>query len=223
MLASTFVSNGWLWESVYGCKKFYGRAVLCTHCTTACSMTKCCKRYHVLWYLVHLNSTRNIDLGYILAHSTSIIFKWLKFWCLIKTSTEGSLVDYIETLVFEWSYSKSNVSFPTILSPCGTICNIIKTGLFMLAEHWSSFEVDFVTRHRVISCFRRLNVPLKHTTLKKNIPLYLMKSTWNNKHYLQSKAFCTWKVMNVSSSRFCMHLMDNSNCFSTGVWWPQVI
>ena len=78
MLASTFVSNGWLWESVYGCKKFYGRAVLCTHCTTACSMTKCCKRYHVLWYLVHLNSTRNIDLGYILAYSTSIIFKWLQ-------------------------------------------------------------------------------------------------------------------------------------------------
>ena len=83
MLASTFVSNGWLWESVYGCKKFYGRAILCTHCTTACSMTKCCKRYHVLWYLVHLNSTRNIDLGYILAYSTSIIFKWLQFWCPI--------------------------------------------------------------------------------------------------------------------------------------------
>ena len=82
MLASTFVSNGWLWESVYGCKTFYGRAVLCTHCTTACSMTKCCKRYHVLWYLVHLNSTRNIDLGYILAYSISIIFKWLHIWCL---------------------------------------------------------------------------------------------------------------------------------------------
>ena len=104
-MASTFVSNGWLWESVYGCKKFYGRAILCTHCTTACSMTKCCKRYHVLWYLVHLNGTRNIDLGYILPYSTSIIFKWLQIWCL----TEGSLVDYIETLVFEWSYSKSKV------------------------------------------------------------------------------------------------------------------
>ena len=110
MLASTFVSNGWLWESVYGCKTFYGRAVLCTHCTTACSMTKCCKRYHVLWYLVHLNSTRNIDLGYILAYSTSIIFKWLQFWC--QTRTECSLVDYIETLVFQMELFKVKCFFP---------------------------------------------------------------------------------------------------------------
>ena len=111
MLASTFVSNGWLWESVYGCKTFYGRAVLCTQCTTACSMTKCCKRYHVLWYLVHLNSTRNIDLGYILAYSTSIISKWLQFWYLI-TWSEGSLVDYIETLVCRMELFEIKCFFP---------------------------------------------------------------------------------------------------------------
>ena len=210
MLASTFVSNGWLWESVYGCKTFYGRAVLCTHCTTACSMTKCCKRYHVLWYLVHLNSTRNIDLGYILAYSTSIIFKWLQFWCLNEDRRLTS--GLYRNISFSNGVIQSQMFLsPTILSPCGTICNIIKTGLFMLAEHWSSFEVDFVTHHHVISCFRRLNVPLKHTTLKKNIPLYLMKSTWNNKHYLQSKAFVLrgwWMYLRV--------------CFAC-IWWTMVI
>ena len=134
MLASTFVSNGWLWESVYGCKTFYGRAVLCTHCTTACSMTKCCKRYHVLWYLVHLNSTRNIDLGYILAYSTSIIFKWLPL-------TEGSLVDYIETLVFRMELFKVKCFFP-------------RQYYLLAGPYATSLKPDYL-------CLRNIDLPLK--------------------------------------------------------------
>ena len=134
MLASTFVSNGWLWESVYGCKTFYGRAVLCTQCTTACSMTKCCKRYHVLWYLVHLNSTRNIDLGYILAYSTSIIFKWLPL-------TEGSLVDYIETLVFRMELFKVKCFFP-------------RQYYLLAGPYATSLKPDYL-------CLRNIDLPLK--------------------------------------------------------------
>ena len=140
MLASTFVSNGWLWESVYGCKKFYGRAILCTHCTTACSMTKCCKRYHVLWYLVHLNSTRNIDLGYILAYSTSIISKWLQFWYL-KTRSEGSLVDYIETLVCRMELFEIKCFFP-------------RQCYLLAGPYATSLKPDYL-------CLRNIDLPLK--------------------------------------------------------------
>ena len=140
MLASTFVSNGWLWESVCGCKTFYGRAVLCTHCTTACSMTKCCKRYHVLWYLVHLNSTRNIDLGYILAYSTSIISKWLQFWYLI-TWSEGSLVDYIETLVCRMELFEIKCFFP-------------RQYYLLAGPYATSLKPDYL-------CLRNIDLPLK--------------------------------------------------------------